>query len=222
MLQTLIQRYENGCLMLMEQKDTEFHFLGTAFIIHEQGYLLTAAHLLNEVQRPVVVNAAQPGVFSELSTETQGSLPVRIAQIDRERDLALLQLEIDAEFGSPADFIGNPEDVEEGTFALSIGIPFGHLRIHNVMVMNSMISAKLLSSNQTKLFLFDGPVHPGDVGGPLINSEDGRIVGLVQGIFNPLQIMQQDAPDEYQIPSRFSYAVSIEYAKPIMETAGLN
>lgn len=222
MHQTLIQRYENGCLMLMEQKGEEFHFLGTAFIIHERGYLLTAAHLLHDVDHPVVVNAGQPGQFSPLSTETGTSLPVRVAQIDRERDIALLELGIDAEFGSPSDFIGNPEEIGEGTFALSIGIPFGHLRIHNVMVMNSMVAGKILSSNQTRLLLFDVPVHPGDAGGPLINTEDGRIIGLVQGIFNPLQILQQDAPDDYRMPSRFSYAVSIEYAKPLMDAEGLS
>ncbi|NBD37160.1 MAG: trypsin-like serine protease [Verrucomicrobia bacterium] len=222
MHQTLIQRYENGCLMLMEQKGEEFHFLGTAFIIHEQGYLLTAAHLLQDVENPVVVSAGQPGQFSHLSRETGASLPVRLAQIDREHDVALLQLDIDEEFGSPSDFIGNPEEIGEGTFTLSMGVPFGHLRIHNVMVMDSMISAKLLSANDTKLLLFDIPVHPGDAGGPLINTEDGRIIGLVQGRFNPVQILQTEAPEDYNLPSRFSYAVSIEYAKPLMEAEGLS
>lgn len=223
MHQTLIQRYENGCLMLMEEKDGSFQFLGTSFIIHSKGYLLTAAHLLKGVEKPVAVNAAQPGVFSGLTADSAALIPVTVAQLDEEHDLALLRLNIDAEIGSPDDFIGNPEEVEEGTHTLSFGISFGHLQIHNVLVLQSMVSAKMISVNQTRLLLFDTPVHPGDVGGPLVNTEDGRIIGLVQGIFNPLQILQkeEEAPSDYQLPSRHSYAVPIDYAYALLEAEGL-
>lgn len=223
MHQTHIQRYENGCLMLMAERDGEHHFLGTSFIIHAKGYLLTAAHLLEGVEKLVAVHAAQPGVFSSLTAESAGTLPVTVAQVDAEHDLALLRLDIESEIGAPDDFIGNPEEVEEGTTTLSFGISFGHLRIHNVLVLNSMISAKMLSVNQTRLLLFSTPVHPGDVGGPLVNTEDGRIIGLVQGIFHPLQILQKedDAPDDYRLPSRHSYAIPIDYVYPLLEAEGL-
>ena len=222
MYQTLIQRYENGTAMVMDQKEGHFHFLGTAFIVHGNGYMLTAAHILRDAENPILVTSAQPGKFSPLTLETANAIPVSIAQRDDARDMALLKMEMDAEIDCPDDILGNAEDILEGTTVLTFGVSFGHLRIHNVMVMNGMLSAKLISLNETRLLLFDQSIHPGAKGGPLVNAEDGRIVGMLQGIFNPLEITHQEIPEDYHLPSHLSYAVSIEYAKPMLEAEGLS
>jgi len=221
MYQTLIQRYENGCLMLMDHREDGYHFLGTAFIAHAQGYLFTAAHLLARARNLVVVNPAQPGVFSPLHAEDSGSLPVGVVRTDPERDIALLKMELDTPVDCPDDFIGNPDSLKEGTYLLCMGISFGHLRIHNVMVMRGMISAKIVSPNQTHLLLIDRLVHPGDIGGPIVNVEDGRIAGVVLGVFDPLQIQALDAPKDYHINSGFSHAASIEYGRALLDAEGL-
>jgi len=218
---TLIQRYENGCLMLMDHRDDGYHFVGTAFIVHSGGYLLTAAHLLNELTNPVLVRAGQPGKFTSLSREDATPHTFTCVQKDVAHDIALLKMDIPEEIESPPHIIGNTETLEEGTFLFTAGVSFGHLRIHNVLVMRAMLSAKLMTPNDTEILLFDTTLHPGDAGGPIININDGRIVGVMQGVFDPLQIQQLDTPEGYHIPSNFSYAVAIDYAKPLFEKEGI-
>lgn len=221
MNQTLIQRYENSCLMLMDQRADGFHFLGTAFILHPQGYLLTSDYILSGAEKPMAVSAAQPGDFTPLTAEDGLVFETEIARRDPQRGLALLKIEVPSDIGAPDDFIGNPEQVGEGTPLLTFGVSFGHFRIHNVMVIQSMVSAKVLSHNGTKLFIFDSAVHPGDIGGPIVNGETGRILGIIAGLFNPLEIQQLEQPEDYTVDSRFSYAVSIEYGKDLLENAGI-
>lgn len=221
MLQTLIQRYENGCLMLMDVREGAYVFLGSAFIAHEQGYLLTASHLFASAQSPVVVWPSQPGVFSALTSENVAVLPVEKVRDDPPHDITLLKAAFGTGLDVPDDFLGNPESLEEGSDLLAFGVSFGHFRIHNVIVVRAMLSAKLISPNQSNLLLFDASVHPGDVGGPLVNACDGRIVGIIQGGFNPLDIQQIEGPPDYHLPSAISYAISIEYAQPLLEQAGL-
>lgn len=221
MHQTLIQRYENGCLMLLDEREDGFHFLGTAFMVDAGGYLLTAAHLLRAARKPVVAYPAPGGDFTPLAIDEAQSYPVAIAQEDAARDLALLKMELDFELSVPDDLIGNPQGVGEGTHLLTFGVSFGHFRIHNTMVTGSLLSAKLISPNDTCILVFDTQIHTGDAGGPMVNTETGRIIGLVQGIFNPLMLQELKQPEDYQMPSNFSYAVSMDYARPLFEAEGL-
>lgn len=221
MHQSLIQRFENSCLMVMDQQQDGYAFVGSAFVVHGDGYLLTAAHILESAQNPVLVTPAQPGVFTPMTVESSHTFPVEVAQSDTSRNISLLKMEGPSDLGGPVDLIGNPETVLEGTPLLGFGVSFGHFRIHNVMVMQSMLSAKVVSQNQSNLLVFDRPIHPGDVGGALINAERSRIIGVIQGVFNPMQIQQIEQPDDYILETNLSYAVSIEYALPLFEAEGI-
>lgn len=77
------------------------------------------------------------------------------------------------------------------------------------------------SNNGTRLFLFDSRVHEGSTGGPLVNLEDSRVIGIVSGRFDPLEASPAVTEDQGMRTS-FSYAVSIEYAVPLMEAEGLD
>ncbi|MGF1451479.1 MAG: hypothetical protein ACFB21_05335 [Opitutales bacterium] len=46
MHQQLIQRYESGCLMLMDQRPEGYFFLGTSFMVESRGDLLPGGALL--------------------------------------------------------------------------------------------------------------------------------------------------------------------------------
>ncbi|MDP0502015.1 MAG: serine protease [Verrucomicrobiota bacterium JB022] len=217
----MIQRYENGCMMLMKRSQDSVLFLGTAFIVHSEGYLLTAAHYLKPDDELVLVSPAQAGGYTPLSMEVVTPYPVRLIDMDRARNLALLKLDFEEPVAAPQDIIGNADETNEGTYVLSFGVSFGHLRIHNIMVMQGIVSAKMLSPNETRLFLFDAVTHPGTIGGPLVNSNDGRIIGIIQGRFDPVQISQQQVPEELNIASHLSYAVSIQHGRELAERHGV-
>jgi len=221
MHQTLIQQYEDSCLMLMDEREDGFHFLGTAFFIHPQGYLLTAAHLLEKAGKPTLVAPEPPGAFTPMSREDSQTFPVEVVQLEPERDTALLKIPIENEIAAPDDYIGNPEELGEGAQLLTFGISFGHYRVHKILVSQAMLSAKILTPNQTRILVFDGRIHPGDIGGPIVETHSGRIVGVIQGNFNPITLQQADMPDDYELRSRYSFAVAIDYAHDILRERNL-
>ena len=221
MHQNLIQRFENSCLMVMDQQADGYVFLGSAFLIDSEGYLLTAAHILENAHNPILISPAQPGVFTPLIVESSHTYSFSLVETDPEHNVALLKMEGTWELGGPGDIIGNPETAREGLHLLTFGVSFGHFRIHNVMVMQSMLSAKVVSQNESNLLVFDSLVHPGDIGGALVNTEKGRVLGIIQGTFDPFQIQRLEPPENYDLPSNLSYAVSIEYAKPLLEAQGI-
>jgi len=89
------------------------------------------------------------------------------------------------------------------------------------MVAQAMLSAKMLTANETRVLVFDTRTHPGDIGGPLVNAENGRILGILQGQFNLVAIQGIKEPENYRMESRFSYAVLIEYAWVLLNQEGL-
>ncbi|MGM0425584.1 MAG: S1 family peptidase, partial [Thermodesulfobacteriota bacterium] len=77
--------------------------------------------------------------------------------------------------------------------------------------------------NETNLLVFNTMIHHGDIGGPLVNSVDGRIVGIIAGRFDPEVILhRQSRPQrEETYQTNISYAVSIEYGTHLMQEQGL-
>lgn len=223
MYQAMIQRYEAGCMMLMRREGGAVLFLGTSFLVHPDGYLLTAAHLAADAEDLVAVPYYPSEGFAPLTTENVHPIGVAVAQVNEARNVALLKLEADLEIGAPDHIIGNTDQLFEGTYLLSFGYSFAHLRVHNVNVMHSMLSFKALSLNETKLLVFDTPMYWGGVGGPLVNTEDGRVVGVLQGRFDPMVASGQSARSEVaeQVESYISYAVAIEYGAELIEAEGL-
>jgi serine protease Do len=223
MYQAMIQRYEAGCMMLMRRDGGGVLFLGTAFLVHPEGYLMTAAHLVSDSEDLVAVPYEPVDGYTPLTTENVRPIDVSVARVDETRNVALLRLEADLEIGAPDHIIGNTDHLQEGTYLLTFGFSFGHLRVHNVNVMHAMLSFKALSLNGTRLLVFDTPMYWGGIGGPLVNADDGRVVGVLQGRFDPLvasgRASPSDAADDFE--SYISYAVAVDYGAELIKAEGL-
>jgi len=222
MLQDIYLRYRNGCMKLFHMDEQErLVFLGSAFLIHEKGYLLTAAHLLqnqdNLMAVPVPVDEVD---FSPVSSDELQALPVYVTRYNKERDVALLAFRDPLEITMPDHVVGTPENVLVGQGVACLGFAFGFQCIYNQVMQQGVVCSKMLSNNDTKLFLFDSRVHAGSSGGPLVNLEDQRVIGVVSGRFDPLEASPA-LPQDQGMRTSFSYAVSIEYAVPLMEAEGL-
>ncbi len=94
--------------------------------------------------------------------------------------------------------------------------------VYALAVQRALISSKLVMQENIHLFLFDTAIHSGKAGGSLINTDDGRVIGIVIGRFLPAEeggdFVRGDHPDH---ETSFSYAVSIEYGKKMLEEIGL-
>jgi len=217
------QKYSGGCFYLLRKKEDAAVFLGTAFIAHQGGYLLTASHLIGDDHEGLMAGRPGPGEeFLPLSLETVQALPLEVITADPSTNTALLKFSRHVVLDTPDHLLGNVENVMLGNSLVCLGFPFGHRDVHALAVQRALISSKLIWKDYTNLFLFDTAVHSGMAGGPLINTDDGRVIGIVIGRFLPDEeggdFVRGDHPDH---ETSFSYAVSIEYGKKMLEEIGL-
>jgi len=149
-----------------QQRSRPAQSLGSGFIISEDGYILTNAHVVRGADEISVRLNDQKEYDAELVGE------------DERTDIALLK--IDAE-GLPSVEIGDSDEVEVGEWVLAIGAPFGldHSATHGIV---SAIGRDLPNENYVPFIQTDAPVNPGNSGGPLIDS-DGEVIGVNSQIY---------------------------------------
>lgn len=223
MLQDIYIQYRGACMMLFRKDGGELSFRGTAFLAHPGGYLITAAHLITDSMELMVAPLTEAEDFAPVRTETVAPYQVEVRLLDQDRDLALLKFREEIELTMPDHIIGSPNQVPIGNSVACLGFPFGYYNIYNPLIKQAVISSKILSANETRIFLFDSLVHDGNRGGPLINLYDGRIIGVVGGRFELQEIIERYFGKASEIPIKtdVSYAVSIEHAVELMEKEAL-
>ncbi|MGM0452393.1 MAG: S1 family peptidase [Thermodesulfobacteriota bacterium] len=222
MLQDIYFQYKNACMMLFRREGEQVTFRGSTFMVHPDGYLLTAAHLITGKYELMAVPFEEPAGFTAVHSETVTPIPLEIRQMDRKSDMALLKFRQEIEISMPDHIMGLPEETPVGNSVACTGFPFGYYGIYNQMIKQAVICSKILSGNETRIFLFDTMVHDGNRGGPLINIYDGRILGVVGGRFEPQDLMPGHLKSENTpIRTDVSYGVSIEHAAALMEKEGL-
>lgn len=134
---------------------------GSGFLISADGYILTNAHVVDDVDEVVVkVNDKR-----EFRAKVIGS--------DTRTDVALIKINAD---NLPRVTIGDPNRLKVGEWVLAIGAPFG---FENT-VTAGIVSAKgrsLPDENYVPFIQTDAAVNPGNSGGPLFNLR-GEVVGM--------------------------------------------
>jgi len=140
---------------------------GSGFIISEDGYVITNAHVVkNASEIKVGLNDRR-----EFNAELIGS--------DTASDIALLKLEAS---GLPVVTVGDSEDLRVGEWVLAIGSPFGfeHTATQGIV---SALARSLPDDTYVPFIQTDVAVNPGNSGGPLFNT-DGEVVGVNSQIYS--------------------------------------
>ena len=140
---------------------------GSGFIISEDGYVITNAH--------VVDNATEIRVGLNDRREYQAEL----IGSDPDSDIALLKLEAS---DLPVVRIGDSENLRVGEWVLAIGSPFGfeHTATQGIV---SALARSLPDDTYVPFIQTDVAVNPGNSGGPLFNT-DGEVVGVNSQIYS--------------------------------------
>jgi len=141
--------------------------LGSGFIVSEDGYILTNAH--------VVARGSQISV----KLTDRREFKARLIGTDRVADVALLK--IDAR-GLPTVRIGDPNSVDVGDWVLAIGSPFGFSNSATAGII-SATRRILPGADYTPFLQTDVPVNPGNSGGPLFNLR-GEVIGINSRIYS--------------------------------------
>ena len=139
---------------------------GTGFIISEDGYILTNAHVVAEGNEIIVSLADE----TEYTAELKGA--------DSALDIALIK--IDAQGLTPVA-IGDSESVQTGEIAVAIGNPYGMGQSLTGTVTVGYISAAKreinFNSQIVEAIQTDAAINPGNSGGPLVNIK-GEVIGI--------------------------------------------
>lgn len=140
MIQTVSQRYQGSCMMVMRRAGTEVTFLGSAFLVHPEGYLLTAARILGDDGDLVIVPPQAAEEFVPVTREEVSPVPAEVVSKDIARDVALLKLTPELEINMPEGILGSSLNDPRGAALMSLGVPFGYYRLHGVIAAQSVLS----------------------------------------------------------------------------------
>ena len=218
------QRFRGGCMMLFSRDGEEASFLGTAFLVHEKGYLLTAAHLIRRrtelMVEPLETSAEQ---YVPVRYETVRPMGVVVVSKDVERDLALLRFKDTIDISAPDHILGWASEAPVGTPLACLSYPFGYQGLHNLVIMRATLASKIKSPRENRLLLFDAMIHDGSRGAPLVNLRDGRVIGVVCGRFHPEDVTGGGKGDEKRSfgTTNISFAVAMGYGRTLLEAEGL-
>ena len=141
--------------------------LGSGFIISEDGYILTNAHVVAKMDQPTV------------KLQDKREFKAKVIGIDPRTDVALIKIEAK---GLRKVTIGDPAKLEVGEWVAAIGSPFGFEN----SVTAGIVSAKgrLLPDESYVAFIqTDVAINPGSSGSPLFNSR-GEVVGVNSMIYS--------------------------------------
>jgi serine protease Do len=158
--------------------------LGSGFIIHPDGYVVTNNHVIDRAQQIQV----------ELADGRK--LPADLISADAEADLAILKIAPEAGKGNaakpyPVLELGDSGDLMIGEPVIAVGNPLGFSH----SVTTGIVSAihRDLKDDDGKVMLgdlvqTDAAINPGNSGGPLLNAY-GQVIGINTAIRGDAQNM---------------------------------
>ncbi|MFN3984589.1 MAG: DegQ family serine endoprotease [Rhodocyclaceae bacterium] len=142
--------------------------IGSGFIISEDGYVLTNAHVVGEGETEVTVRLIDKREFTAKVVGTDARTDVAVLKIDA-TDLPTVKM-------------GDAEQARVGEWVVAMGSPFGF----DNTVTAGIISAKarrLQSENYVPFIQTDVAINPGNSGGPLFNLA-GEVIGINSQIYS--------------------------------------
>lgn len=160
---------------------------GSGVIVHQDGYVLTAHHVVSNAKRIIVVT---PGEFRA---------PAVLVSADPEHDLALLKVETVGLTEAPLGYAGS---VRLDQDVIAVGFQFG---LKEITVTRGHVAAVRTKGVQ-RVFQVDAAVNPGNSGGPVFNRR-GEVIGI---------LITKFAHPSGVVPEGMAFAVPISYATPLL------
>ena len=173
--------YESGTLKLLPVKELVLTYgeavisietpsgKGSGFILSDQGYAVTNAHVIEgETRISVVLYQNTPGGLARQRIEN-----VEIIAINPFLDLALIKLPPQKNLKLGHVVLGNQDDLNAGDGVFAVGNPLGLER----SVSQGIISTRNRNFEGLIYLQTDAAINPGNSGGPLFNLR-GEVVGV--------------------------------------------
>ena len=140
---------------------------GSGFIVSQDGYILTNAHVVSSAQT-VTVRLTDRREFQ-----------AKVVGQDERTDVAVIKIDAAS---LPVVKIGDPRQLKPGQWVVAIGSPFNFDNSATAGIV-SATARSLPSDNFVPFIQTDVAVNPGNSGGPLFNTR-GEVVGINSQIFS--------------------------------------
>lgn len=226
----LIEKTKPSILIVGTYKATNsprFALRGTGFVLGDGNFAITNAHVLpgpdeNLDGAEVVVQVRQAG---ELQMRR-----VRVLEIDRAHDLALLRFD-----GAPAPALqlGDSDAVREGQEVAYTGFPIGGTLGFSPVTHRGMVSSitpivlpaatgrqlnersiRSLREGSFNIFQLDGTAYPGNSGGPVFDPRSATVIAVVNMVF-----VRGSRETALSQPSGITYAIPANFIGPLLQRA---
>jgi len=187
-----------------EPQTQQLRATGTGFIITDDGYIVTNAHVVFDEE----YNAGKAIEVSVLfSDETEHE--ANIIAYDTETDIAVLKVD---ETGLKPAELGDSDELRVGELVIAVGNPlgfdlFGTVTSGIVSALNRKID---INEKNMKLIQTDAAVNNGNSGGPLLNS-CGQVIGI-----NSAKMSSSYSSNSASVEG-LCFAIPIKEAKDIID-----
>lgn len=205
-----------------------YTFLGNAFFINDQGYLLTVAHVLDTFK-----NGGQPSILVTRPNSPPHLIALTVIAADSQHDVAILRASPNP-FSSHyrVTFLPLAEDAAipgQAVLALSLHPPRLRDAQSFQLPVEDRATGTVLSIEQTQLaksvpatevFLVSHPVTLGQSGSPVLLTDTNAVVGLIEGrwVRNGSVSIAKAGADSTEPPGA---AIPIRYAVSLLQQNGV-
>jgi serine protease DegQ len=136
--------------------------LGSGVIVSEDGYILTAHHVIESVDQ------------IEIALSDSRKVRARVVGTDPETDLAVLKIELEK---LPSITFAPPEQLRVSDVVLAIGNPFGVGQTVTLGIVSGLGRSRLGITTFENFIQTDAAINPGNSGGALVDA-GGNLVGI--------------------------------------------
>lgn len=168
---------------------------GSGVVVHEAGFVVTNAHVVEGVREVRVVL----GDGLEFSADVYG--------VDSATDLAVVKLHSDAPV--PVAALGDSDQLRVGEFVLAVGAPFSFRGSATSGIVSGLHQTGLGIARYEDFIVTDAPINRGNSGGPLVNLR-GEVVGINTAI------IAADGPEHAGF-SGVGFAIPVNVVKAVAE-----
>ncbi|HUJ40928.1 MAG TPA: trypsin-like peptidase domain-containing protein [Candidatus Acidoferrales bacterium] len=202
-------------------------FYGNGFFINDQGYLVTAAHVLSRIRggQPYIVLPAPSGPARLLRAD--------VAAVDPDHDVVVLRATPNPfEGGLPVAYLPlSPAWLApQGAVFVASRHPTDPLHSWTSdaivddrspgQVFDLQFSQLYRNLGLTELYLFTPQVRPGQSGAPVLSADSRAVVGFVEGQWLRSSVIQLGTDDAGET-SGVAAAVPVHYVIALLESKGI-
>jgi serine protease Do len=178
---------------------------GTAFVISDDGHLLTCAHVV--------------GSFNHVTLTLNGQrLMADVVRTDKALDLALLRVRGTLPPGTqvlPMRGASQSAPYRLGEDVFTIGFPMARLLGNSARMTKGLLSATAGLRDDPGQVQVSAEIHPGNSGGPLLD-KDGKVIGVVQQTINPAKVQQMTGG---ALPQNINFAIKNQPVQEFVRSA---